>query len=242
MQCFLQKRRIGQQLANDAGREKAHDPRQSQPGKTSRDHTEAESNGASPDTDGVIIVRTSGEDDPIDPRNWPLASRAKNIAVVALLIFCQAWAGGAESMANAAASNEFGVSPVAENLSTALYLFGIGSGSLFAGPMSETFGRTATYIVPTFCYLFFVLGTALTPTFGGQLVCRYFVGVFSSATLSINGSTVRDQFRPVKRSFVFPVIAWANVVGKTARCLVPSAMADWRSTRTGARGWRLHCI
>jgi hypothetical protein len=58
-----------------------------------------------------------------------------------------------------------------------------------------------------------VLGTALTRNFAGQVVCRYFAGLFASPTLSINGSSVRDQFRPVKRAFVFPMIAWANVAG-----------------------------
>lgn len=164
--------------------------------------------------DETFVVRAVGEHDGIDPRNWSLASRCKNIAVLALLVFVQAWAGAADSMANAAASTEFAVSKVAETLSTAMYLIGIGCGALFAGPLSETFGRNPTYHVATFGYLCFVLGTALTPTFDGQVTCRFFVGLFSSATLAINGSSVSDQFRPVKRAFVFPVIAWANVAGK----------------------------
>ena len=161
-----------------------------------------------------ITVRTSGEHDPLDPRNWSLPSRCKNIAILSFLIFAQAWAGAAGSMANSAASKEFHVSKVAENLSTAMYLFGIGSGALSVGPLSETVGRNPTYLVATAFYLLFVLGSALTPSFGGQVVCRYFVGLFASATLAINGSSVRDQFRPVKRAFVFPIIAWANVAGK----------------------------
>ncbi|KEZ45688.1 MFS transporter, DHA1 family, multidrug resistance protein [Scedosporium apiospermum] len=159
----------------------------------------------------VIIVRASGREDPLDPRNWSLVARCKNIFILSLLIFVQGWAGAADSMANAQASREFGVSQVAENLSTAMYLLGVGSGAVFAGPFSETFGRNPTYLGSTFCYLGFVLGSALTPTFGGQLACRYFVGLFASATLSINGASVRDQFYPVKRAWVFPKIAWANV-------------------------------
>lgn len=160
------------------------------------------------------VIRTTGDDDPLNPLNWPLLSRCKNIAILCLLIFVQGWAGAAESMGNTAASRELGVSKVAENLSTSMYLFGVGSGALLAGPLSETVGRNPTYLVATGCYLCFVLGTALTPTFGGQVVCRFFVGFFSSATLAINGSSVRDQFRPVKRALVFPVIAWANVAGE----------------------------
>lgn len=158
-----------------------------------------------------ILVRETGEDDPLDPRNWPLISRAKNIAILSLLIFVQAWAGAAESMGNTPASEALHISKTAETLSTAMYLFGISSGALFAGPLSETVGRNPTYLVSTFCYLFFVVGAALTPTFVGQIFCRYLVGLFSSATLAINGASVRDQFRPVKRAFVFPVIAWANI-------------------------------
>lgn len=165
------------------------------------------------DSNGRIWVTTTGEADPIDPRNWPLLSRSKNIGILVLLIFTQGWAGAADSQANERASREFGVSQIAQNLSTAMYLFGIGSGSLFAGPLSESIGRNPTYLVSTFIYLLFVLGSALTPTFAGQVICRYFVGIFSSPTLSINGSSVGDQFRPVKRAFVFPMIAWANIAG-----------------------------
>ncbi|KAK3312627.1 major facilitator superfamily domain-containing protein [Apodospora peruviana] len=187
------------------------------------------------DTDDKIYVKTLGDQDPLDPRNWPLLDRSKNIAILSFLIFSQGWAGAAESMANTKASQQFGVSKVAENLSTAMYLFGIGSGALFAGPVSETVGRNPTYLVATFCYLFFVLGCALTPTFGGQVVCRYFVGLFASATLSINGSSVRDQFRPVKRAFVFPVIAWANVASPVIApiaggWIVNDPDLDWRWT------------
>ncbi len=162
--------------------------------------------------DDHILVECTSEDDPFDPRNWPLRSRAKNIAILCVLIFVQTWAGAADSLANSKASREFHVSQVAENLSTAMYLFGLGSGCLFVGPLSETVGRNPVYLTFSFVYLFFVLGTALSRNFASQIVCRFFVGLACSATLGINGASVRDQFRPVKRAFWFPIIAWVNVV------------------------------
>jgi DHA1 family multidrug resistance protein-like MFS transporter len=196
--------------------------------------------GGKESANGRIMVRTSGEDDALDPRNWSLSSRCKNTAILSLLIFVQAWAGAAASMANSAASKELHVSKVSENLYTAMYLFGIGSGALFVGPLSETVGRNLTYLTSTAFYLLFVLGSALTPTFGGQVVCRFFVGLFASATLAINGSSVRDQFRPVKRTFVFPVIAWANVACKSHIWIHPltllihvSGCSSCNSTRSG---------
>ena len=117
-------------------------------------------------------------------------------------------------MANTGITKEYGVDMALETLTTAMYLFGMGSGALFAGPLSETFGRNPVYLTSTFCYLFFVLGSALKPTFGGHVACRYFVGLFASGTLGSNGSSVQDQFSFAGRTFAFPVIAWANVAGR----------------------------
>ncbi|KAG4268370.1 hypothetical protein FPRO04_12404 [Fusarium proliferatum] len=158
-----------------------------------------------------FLVQNTCEDDPLNPLNWPRSSRAKNIFVICFLVFTQCWAGSAISMGNLMASEEFGVGQVAENLSTAMFLFGVGTGALFVGPISETVGRNPTYLVATAFYLCFLVGSAMTPTFGGQVVCRYFVGLCASATLTINGASVNDQFRPVKRALVFPIVAWANV-------------------------------
>ncbi|KAJ9501607.1 hypothetical protein H2202_002569 [Exophiala xenobiotica] len=182
---------------------------------------------------GTIVVGKRGHDDPLDPHNWSLRSRSANIAVLALLIFTQGWASAADSQANTAIAQALHVSKVAENLSQALYLFGIGCGCLFVGPLSETLGRNPTYLVSTFIYLFFVLGSALTRTFAGQLFCRFFAGLFASATLGINGASVGDQFRPVKRAFVFPVIAWANVA---APAIAPIA-GGWIAS-SPSLGWR----
>lgn len=161
-----------------------------------------------------FLVQSTCEDDPLNPLNWPRSSRAKNILVICFLVFTQCWAGSAISMGNSMASQEFGVGQIAENLSTAMFLFGVGTGALFAGPISETVGRNPTYLVATAFYLCFLLGSAMTPTFGGQVVCRYLVGLCASATLTINGASVNDQFRPVKRALVFPIVAWANVAGE----------------------------
>jgi DHA1 family multidrug resistance protein-like MFS transporter len=140
--------------------------------------------------------------------------RAKTMAILCLLVFVQAWAGASDSLANMKASKQYHVSPVAENLTTAMYLFGIGIGCSFVGPLSASFGRNPVYLSFSFSYLCFILGTALSDTFGSQIVCRFFVGLSSSATLGINGASVRDMFRPVERALWLPLIAWVNIVRK----------------------------
>ena len=181
-------------------------------------------------SDRAFKVQGTGEDDPLNPKNWPLATRSRNIFIICFLVFTQCWSGAADSIGNDMASKDLHVSQVAENVSTAVFLFGIGTGALFTGPLSETVGRNPTYLVATACYLFFVLGSAMAPTFGGQVVCRYFVGLSASATLTINGASVNDQFRPVKKALVFPIVAWANIAGKQAHLNADLSIAYCLST------------
>lgn len=224
MWSFVQRRQIAKQVKLDLGKDPAYlekgrtlgQRERRKPSPTSEGQPEKQNRQDSPgqgDRD-FIPVRSEGDHDPLNPLNWTVLERTKTIFILCFLIITQAWAGAAESMGNLAASQEFHVSKVAENLATAVYLFGVGTGALFVGPISETVGRNPTYLVATFCYLCFVLGSALTPTFGGQVVCRYFAGLSASATLTINGASVNDLFRPVKRALVFPIVAWANVAGK----------------------------
>jgi DHA1 family multidrug resistance protein-like MFS transporter len=195
-----------------------HDQTDTEKGRLSTEDSLSLARTNSVDDDGgkdVLYVDLSGKDDPLDPKNWPLATRLRTTTIIMLLVMTQAWAGASEALSNEQARTEFGISATAEELSLAMYLFGVGSGSLFYGPLSNTIGRTPTYLISTFAYLFFVLGSALTPTFAGQLVCRFLVGLCCSATLSINGASVKDQFGPVEIAFVFPCVAWANVAGES---------------------------
>src|SRR3569833_2714239 len=167
MMSYIQYRRIGKSVVKTKSRgvpdpEKGRRATGTGPSTVESSHTE---DARTQDT-SIWVVGTT-DVDPIDPRNWPLASRCRNIAVLSLLVFTQAWAGAAESMANAQASQEFNISKVTENLSTALYLFGIGSGSLLGGPLSETVGRNPAFLATFFVFLFFVFGFVLASCVAG---------------------------------------------------------------------------
>ncbi|KAF4457932.1 hypothetical protein F53441_285 [Fusarium austroafricanum] len=241
MWSFVQRRQIANEIRLDHQKdvESAENAglssfqKQSLSPPPSREQRSKEESPQETSNDAGFRVQSSGEDDPLNPLNWPLATRIRGTFIVCFLVFTQCWAGSAISLGNSIASKEFHVSKVAENLSTSMFLFGVGTGALFAGPISETVGRNPTYLVATAFYLCFVLGSAMTPTFGGQVVCRFLVGLSASATLTINGASVNDQFRPVKRALVFPIVAWANVA---APVIAPIA-GGWIVSNTDL-GWR----
>ena len=102
--------------------------------------------------EAILTIGLLGTNDPNHPQNWPLGRRLKVSGLVYSIGFIVCFASGIDSAAINAASIEFGVSPTAESVTTGVYLIGVGFGSLFAGPLSETFGRNPVYIVTMFVY------------------------------------------------------------------------------------------
>lgn len=165
----------------------------------------------------IIPVHSYGAADPTNPRNWPLGRRVCAFVLVALLSFTQTWAGSADASYNSAAAEALGVSRTLASLNTAMFSLGIGVGSMFVGPLSETFGRNMLYFVAGLGYLFAVMATALSRDIVGQVVSRLFVGLFTSVTGSVSGSSVHDMFDVRERSIVFPLLALMNTLRKYSR-------------------------
>lgn len=64
-----------------------------------------------------------------------------------------------------------------------IYVIGLGSGSFFAGPFSETVGRTPVYIAALSLFCIFLMASGLSPNIGAQLAFRFLAGFFGSYAL-----------------------------------------------------------
>ncbi|KAF9640818.1 putative major facilitator superfamily protein [Lasiodiplodia theobromae] len=168
----------------------------------------------------IIPVHSVGPSDPTNPRHWPLKHRMAAFWIVAWLSFTQTWAGSADSSYTGAAAAALGVSKVAASLNTAGFSIGIAVGSLFVGPLSETFGRFWCFFIAGFLYLMSVMGTALSRDLVGQVVSRLFVGLFSSVTGAVSGSVMHDVFDAKERSIMYPILALMNTL-PTALAPIP---------------------
>jgi multidrug resistance protein len=98
-------------------------------------------------------------------------------------------------------------------LNPGLFLMGFGCGALVSGPFSETVGRNPIYIITLALYMLFILGAALAPNLGGQLICRFLAGVFGATPLVCAGGSVSDLWTPAERVFAFPFFAVLSFVG-----------------------------
>lgn len=89
----------------------------------------------------------------------------------------------------------------------------IWSWALFAGPLSEAFGRNQIYITtfPLFCI--WIMASALAPNIGAHLVFRFFAGLSGSTPLTTAGGTLADLLNGEQRGKLFPYFAYVAFVG-----------------------------
>lgn len=190
-------------------------------------------NEGGPDLGKVFVVSWQSDEDPMKPHSWGWGRRIGCTIIISLIGAIVGFAASIDSAIIPQASAEFGVSEVAESLSTGLFLIGFGSGALVAGPFSETLGRNPVYIATMILYMLFLVGAGLSPNIGSQLVCRFFAGMFGATPLVCAGGSLADIWTSQELVFAFPIFACSSFIGPLAGPLV----GDWIG-QSSSLSWR----
>lgn len=98
-------------------------------------------------------------------------------------------------------------------MKTGIFLIGIGVGSLFSGPFSETFGRNAVYFVALVFVIVFTMAKALAPNYGAALAFRFICALFAAAPMTVAGGTVGDIWQPLQIPFGLPLLTMSAYMG-----------------------------
>lgn len=186
-----------------------------------------------PELGKVFVVSWESEKDPINPYNWGFPRRIVCTLTISLIGGVVGFASAIDSAVIPQASAEFGVPEIIEALATGLFMIGFGAGALVAGPFSETLGRNPVYIVTMALYMLFLVGAAVSPNLGSQLVCRFFAGMFGATPLVCAGGSLSDIWTPQERVFAFPLFACSSFLGPLLAPLVgdligQSSTLSWR--------------
>lgn len=113
-----------------------------------------------------------------------------------------------------------------------IYLFGIGAGSLFYGPLSDRFGRKGVLVPALFAYVAFSIGCGLANSFPLLLALRFGHGLVSAALGVIVVAVIRDLFSGdamAKRlSMIFLVFMIVPAIAPTMGAAI-TLFASWRA-------------
>lgn len=172
--------------------------------------------------------------DPANPYNWSKRTRIRLIFILDAIAFVATAASSIDAGTQAAAAKALGVSEVVEALGgVAIFLIGFGLGSLLSSPASEMVGRYPVYLVALSIFGCWLVGAALAPNIGAQIVFRFLAGLFVSAPLTVAGGSISDMFNPREKTWAFPIFA---VVGFGGPVLGP-VISSYFSV-TGVLNWR----
>jgi hypothetical protein len=155
----------------------------------------------------VLLVHWDGPDDPVNPRNWPFSRRLKAILVVCAIGGLQAVASSIDAAVLPQAAHSLGVSQVTESFGAiGSFLLGFGPGALVAGPFSEVLGRNHVYLPGLSLFCLFIMGSALAPDIGSQIVLRFCASVVGAAPSVCVGGSIADMFSPMEKTYMFPFV------------------------------------
>ncbi|KAI1427684.1 MFS general substrate transporter [Xylaria sp. FL1777] len=176
------------------------------------------------------------EGDPLNPLNWSRFKKWQATATVTLIAIAVTIPGTIDAPVAKQFNAQYGVDPVRGSLTTGLYLIGVGVGSAFAGPFSETFGRNLVYFSTLILMMAFILGKALAPNFPAAVIFRFLIGFFGAAPLTVGGGTVGDLWSPLEVTFSLPFLTMTSYAGPILGPIIGAYLpnigfrwADWLS-------------
>lgn len=160
-----------------------------------------------------IVVSFEAHDAQHNPQNWSIRRKLFTTIVILGAGLSGGWASGNDSTIIQEAAKDFGVSDVVESLSTGVYLMAFGIGSLISGPFSETVGRNPVYICTLFCFMIFIMISALAPSVAVQFVFRFLAGMMGCTAVTTFAGSVADLWPPHHRALVFTLSSTINFCG-----------------------------
>ncbi len=109
--------------------------------------------------------------------------------------------------------SSFHVSQTVALLPFSLFLVGLAFGPVLAAPLSERFGRTATYLISMPLFALFTLSAGFSSSFASLTVCRFFAGMFGSPPLVVGAGTNADLWLPQSRAAMTTLFALCPYLG-----------------------------
>lgn len=141
-----------------------------------------------------IVVTWDGDEDPDNPQNWPVLTKAVFVFAISFLTMTVYMASAIYTPGVDEIMARFDVNSSVAMLPLSVFVFGYGIGPMWFSPMLENamFGRTLVYVTTLFVFCILQIPTALVNNFAGLCVLRFLGGIFALPALATGGGSVGD--------------------------------------------------
>lgn len=135
-----------------------------------------------------------------NPFTW--SNRRKNLMtwVSCATNAAAAYAAGSYAAPEMQLTERWNISDVAYSAGISIFVFGFAIAPLFLAPFSEINGRRPVFIASGVLFVICQLGCALTDSFAGMLVARFFAGVGGSTFSTMVGGVLADIWVTAERN------------------------------------------
>ncbi len=128
------------------------------------------------------------------PFEWPKARKDLTIWLSCAATCLTAYTAGSYASAVDQMVIEWHVSQVAALVGITTFTIGFGIAPMALAPFSEINGRRPVFLVTGILFVLFQMCCAVTPTYGGMLVCRLLAGCASSTFSTMVGGVVAGPY------------------------------------------------
>ena len=167
----------------------------------------------------------------VSPFTWPASRKHTIIFLSCITTIFVSYAAGSYDAASEQISKQWGVSQTATYLGITMCTIGFAIAPLILAPFSELNGRRPVFIVSGILFFVSQLACAVTPSFPGLLVARFFVGVGGSTFSSMIGGVISDIYHKEDRNTPMALFAGLALFGTGLGPLVSGFVAqhlNWR--------------
>ena len=190
-----------------------------------------EKNGSETSTDETLLVTWESEDDPRNPKNWPLARKwtitiLTSFGGLICLMSSTMLAPALESIAH-----DLNIAQEKANMTLSIFVLAFAFGPMVLAPMAEVFGRRNVWLLCSAWYAIWNMACGFAHENGLLLAGRLLAGLGSSAEFAIGQPVLGDLWRPEQRGMSFAIATFLPLLGPAIGPLIGGVVS-------GSIGWR----
>ncbi|OQU96091.1 hypothetical protein CLAIMM_02224 [Cladophialophora immunda] len=147
------------------------------------------------------------------PLTWSTTHKTIILILSCGCTFLAAYSAGSYSIAAQPQREKWHLSEVAFNTGVTTWATGFAVSPMFLAPFSEINGRRPVFIGSAVMFLAGLIACATTPSFGGMLVARFFVGAGASTFATMVGGVMSDLYHAEHRNTPMAIYSGAALAG-----------------------------